>query len=572
MHRAIALLLAVFFLAAFVEPAQSQESADAVAQALAQGDAFLSHKNFDKARQAYLKADKLSHHTCGECFLRMLRADRQAGDLSAALDDAKRAAKAAGDDKVLAARAHMARGVLLAQMSGKPSDKKLREAVDELHQALELDPGQAMAHFNLGEILIQQERDDDGILELKNYIAAPGADPKMVSEARRIIANPILAREPFAPDFSFATPEGETIANAALRGKVVLLDFWGTWCPPCRESVPMLADIRKKFLNRPFQIIGISSDEDEQAWKSFIAAHHMDWSEYRDNSGQVQELFKINAFPTFIVLDRDGVIRFRQSGLSAGLSQEELEEAINKALKRPSQFSGTAPPSAPAAEESRASAGQQSAPTTIGLKPAAAASETVPSASPAEATEVEGGSISGNTYENDSLSFSYEFPPGWVAAKPQTLHAANETTAASTKAMALQQHPELGASLRLMVPKTIFYASRSGEDDGQRLAIPCVRITVMRWNGPVLTVGSVKGDAERMNPPGMNPVGEPEEYAAGDRDFFRTDFEYTRISPHTWLSRFQGVVNGYLLTLEFLAANKQELEQLVSTAESLSFH
>lgn len=568
MCRGIAFLLAVLFLAPLAELVQGQEGADAVAQALAQGDAFFSHKNFDKARQAYLKADKLSHHTCGECFLRMLRADRQAGDLSAALDDAKRAVKAAGDDKALAARAHMARGVLLAQMSGKPSDKKLREAVDELHQALELDPGQAMAHFNLGEILIQQERDDDGILELKNYITAPGADPKMVSEARRVIANPILAREPFAPDFSFATLEGETISNAAVRGKVVLLDFWGTWCPPCRESVPMLADIRKKFLNRPFQIIGISSDEDEQAWKSFISAHHMDWSEYRDNSGQVQEVFKINSFPTFIVLDRDGVIRFRQSGLSE-ISQQELDEAISKALKRPPQPAAAA---FAASKEPSAAAGQASAAAATDQKPAGAPSAAVQAVSPTEATEVESGSISGNTYENNLLSFSYEFPPGWVAAKPETLHAANETAAASAKAMALQQHPEWGASLRLIVPKTIFYASRSGEGDGQRLAIPCVRITVMRWNGPALTVASAKSAAERMNPPGMNPVGEPEEYAAGDRDFFRTDFEYTRISPHTWLSRFQGVVNGYLLTLEFLAANKQELEQLISTAESLSFH
>jgi hypothetical protein len=92
--------------------------------------------------------------------------------------------------------------------------------------------------------------------------------------------------------------------------------------------------IHKKFSDRPFQIVGVSSDNDEDKWKAFIAAQKMSWSEYIDLSGSVQALFEVHEFPTYIVLDRGGVIQMRQSGLGPETG-EELQEAINKALKKP---------------------------------------------------------------------------------------------------------------------------------------------------------------------------------------------------------------------------------------------
>jgi len=97
--------------------------------------------------------------------------------------------------------AHMVRGALLSQMAVKSKDKKLKEAEDEFRQALALDPTQASARFSLGFILMRQERDAEGIAELNVYVGLPGADPKTVQKARTIIADPIRAREPLAPDF-----------------------------------------------------------------------------------------------------------------------------------------------------------------------------------------------------------------------------------------------------------------------------------------------------------------------------------------------------------------------------------
>ncbi|MGA8221191.1 MAG: thioredoxin-like domain-containing protein [Candidatus Acidiferrales bacterium] len=350
------LLLALLLLVPTLQGADDTTNTAAVTQAIMHGDNLLARKQFREALDAYRHADKLSHHHCAVCLLRMEKIDRQIGDFFAALDDAKKAVKAAGDNQVFAALAHTVRGTLLAQMSAKPSDKKLREAEVEFRAALAADPTQVDTRYNLGVVLLRQEREADGIAELNAFIATTGADSRLIVKAREFIAAPVRAREPLSPAFSITTLDGSAISNRSLRGQVVLLDFWATWCLPCRESVPILADLRKKFSDRPFQIVGISSDHDEEAWKSFIVKQRMDWAEYLDASGQVLDAFDVHEYPTFIVLDRDGIIRQRMAGLDAYTSVE-LYGAIDKWLKKPAAphaaepSTPTAGPATPAAKD-----------------------------------------------------------------------------------------------------------------------------------------------------------------------------------------------------------------------------
>ena len=540
----------------------AQESFDPVAQALAQGDLYQSKRKYELALDAYHKADKLSHHSSAASYLKLSLVERKLGDFSSALDDAKRALKVAGDNKTAALQAHLVRAALLAQMAGKPTDKKLKEAEEELRQALALDSTNAIAHLDLGMVLLRQERDAEGIPELNTFVSSPNADSRSIAEARLVIANPIRARTPFAPHFSFATPENQKISNESLRGKVVLLDFWGTWCPPCRESVPILRDLNKKYAGKPFQLVGISSDNDEDVWRTFIQAQHMDWSEYIDLSDEVLQAFKIESFPTYIVLDKDGVIRLRQSGLGE-YTQGELADAINKALKRESDPKLAAAAAAEEAPRSASDASSAASPTRDSRKPATNSSTSL--------FGIEASNISGNVYKNDALSMSYEFPRGWTAAEPESLHVLNERSEAGAKAAVLQQHPELADSLRFSTPKTIFYASRKGDGDGQRLGLPSLRISAMPSRLDSLRLSTFQQMMDHMAvASGLKLFAQASEYTVNKHQFLRADFERSSGGTHVYQSYVQTLSEDYLLTIEIFASSPDELQQVAASLQSMS--
>jgi thiol-disulfide isomerase/thioredoxin len=575
-------LLSLFVALVAAAPLVAQESSDPVTQALSQGDLYSSKRKYELALDAYHKADKLSHHSSAPCYLKMAAVERKLGNFSSALDNAKKAVKVAGDNKSVAARAHLLRANLLSQMAGKSTDKKLKEAEDEIRQALALDSANALARYDLGFVLLKQERDPEGIAELNAFLSMPGADSETFVEARRMVANPIRARAPFAPDFSFATYQRQDISNASLRGKVVLLDFWGTWCPPCRESVPALRNLNKKYAGKPFQLVSVSSDDDEDVWKTFIKAERMDWFQYIDLPGEVLHAFKVDSFPTFVVLDKDGVIRFRQSG-EGPETEIELEDAINKYLKRESD-----PKLAAAAAAEASSASTASAPNTshaASSNPATAANSNAAGASsPGRETKspdvrfstppgIEGGVVDGNTYKNAALGMTFQFPQNWRAADPESLHALNERVEAGAKAAILQQHPDFAnsASQNLIVPKTVFYVSRKGKWDGQHINIPSMRISAISSGLDSVTLDAFEKMIKNMaTASGMKIIGAASEFRVNKHSFVRADFERSVGAARIYQSFLQTIAGDYLLTIEIYAYSLDELQQVADSLQSMS--
>jgi thiol-disulfide isomerase/thioredoxin len=163
-------------------------------------------------------------------------------------------------------------------------------------------------------VLMQLNRDDEGIAEMNQYLKLQprGGYSEM---ARKLMENPRRARENFAPDFAFTSLQGEYISFDDLKGKVVVLDFWGTWCGPCVASVPELRNLYKRYSKEPsFMLLGISSDFDELVWRKFTENNQMVWPQYRDKDRKIQNAFNIRAYPTYIVIDHEGVVRFQSSG------------------------------------------------------------------------------------------------------------------------------------------------------------------------------------------------------------------------------------------------------------------
>lgn len=106
-------------------------------------------------------------------------------------------------------------------------------------------------------------------------------------------------------DFTLADVTGQKWNLRALRGKVVLVNFWETWCPPCRREIPDLAELYNRFKPKGLVILAVT-DEDVAVVKPFIEKHQLDYPVLLDPGKKVQALFRINGFPDSFVYDRSG--------------------------------------------------------------------------------------------------------------------------------------------------------------------------------------------------------------------------------------------------------------------------
>jgi thiol-disulfide isomerase/thioredoxin len=116
--------------------------------------------------------------------------------------------------------------------------------------------------------------------------------------------------------------DGELIDLRAQRGKVVLLNFWTTWCPPCVEEIPSLGRLAKRLSDHPFRVISIDVGEEEQQVRDFLKEVPADFPVLMDPDGTTIDPWKIRAFPTSFVIDREGRMRY---GYYGGLEWDDDE-------------------------------------------------------------------------------------------------------------------------------------------------------------------------------------------------------------------------------------------------------
>ncbi len=260
---------------------------------------------YGDALKEFKEANKVKHNQCDICYLEAANIYAKVGDLQHVLESAQKALTVASSDTIRA-QAHVLEGrVLTAQSASDP--KKLSAAEQEFRTAIQLDPRMPASHLNLGFVLLKQSHDEEGVQELNQYLTLAPQGPS-ADNVRKMIANPKRARENYAPDFHFTTLQGETRSLDQLAGKTVVLDFWATWCPPCRASVPDLKELEKKYSRDQLALISISADEDEKQWRDFVAKQHMEWPQVWDQKGDIGNAFGVQGFPTYIVINEEGII------------------------------------------------------------------------------------------------------------------------------------------------------------------------------------------------------------------------------------------------------------------------
>ncbi len=132
----------------------------------------------------------------------------------------------------------------------------------------------------------------------------------------RYAERPELVRARMAPAFTVTTMDGQRISLDELRNKVVLIDFWATWCGPCRNALPHMQRIAREFAGQPLVVLSVSLDQDEAKWKDFVAHNGMTGLQYRDGGfdGPLSHTFAVQAIPHTFTIDSDGVLQDEHVG------------------------------------------------------------------------------------------------------------------------------------------------------------------------------------------------------------------------------------------------------------------
>ena len=135
-----------------------------------------------------------------------------------------------------------------------------------------------------------------------------------------------------APELAFAGPDGKTLKPSSLRGKYVLVDFWASWCPPCRVSMPELESLHKEFPADRFTILAVNLDEDRNKALKFLERVPVSYPILIDTDGEVPARYQLPGMPTGYLLNASGVVLQVHKGYRPG-DKELIRQLVIENLK-----------------------------------------------------------------------------------------------------------------------------------------------------------------------------------------------------------------------------------------------
>lgn len=179
-------------------------------------------------------------------------------------------------------------------------------------------------------LLRRQAGSADARKDFERAVAEAPNSPAGKKAAEQIAASVPLAIGDRAPDLDGQTLARSAVKLSSLRGKVVLVDFWGMWCGPCVAQLPQLKKLREKLRGKPFELVGVNSDKDRDALARFLAANRVDWPNVIDGGmdGPAAKAWRIDSWPTNFLVDSGGVIRARD--LPAGALEKQITGMLPK--------------------------------------------------------------------------------------------------------------------------------------------------------------------------------------------------------------------------------------------------
>ena len=318
-------------------PLHAQEEAAGPSNAKAQKTynqamEYVHQHNTLGALESFKKADKQDDGHCRPCQKRIIKYGMELGDWKAVETAAEEMIDEAPGQKSLA-RAHYEYGVVLMDEGfSRHKDELFERAHEEMTKALAAAPNFPKAVYNDGVALAHMNQDAPAKAQFEKYVQMTPTDDIDRRRAELYIRQPEMARARMAPPFVVTTLDGQRISLDDLRGKVVLIDFWATWCGPCREALPHLQAIANKFEEQPLVILSVSLDTQENRWKEFVAKNSMTWLNCRDGAdGPLARQFGVHEIPHTFTIDADGILQDEHVGDAA--IEGKLKKQIARALE-----------------------------------------------------------------------------------------------------------------------------------------------------------------------------------------------------------------------------------------------
>ena len=145
-------------------------------------------------------------------------------------------------------------------------------------------------------------------------------------------AIPAIAPSTAAPDFTLRSMTGPNMRLGEQRGRVVMVNFWATWCGPCREEMPQLNRLYERYKSAGFVLLGVNVDDDSHKAADVAAKLGVTFPVLLDSDKVVSRLYDLSTMPSTVIIDRDGKVRYVHRGYLAG-TEADYEKQIRELLK-----------------------------------------------------------------------------------------------------------------------------------------------------------------------------------------------------------------------------------------------
>jgi peroxiredoxin len=141
-----------------------------------------------------------------------------------------------------------------------------------------------------------------------------------------VVSSLVSASSPIAPSFSLPSRSGDSVSLEQLKGQVVMLNFWASWCGPCRQEMPLLDQMHKRYSSLGFTLLGVNVEANTQDAERWLAQTPVSFPVLFDKDSKVSKLYDVNAMPSTVFIDRKGNVRYLHRGYKPGDESEYLNQ------------------------------------------------------------------------------------------------------------------------------------------------------------------------------------------------------------------------------------------------------